>query len=293
MYFYFCIVQYRSLQKLRDFVEEMRMQPRIGNIIPSFSTEDWDALDKIIKVLELPYITTLRMQRVKYSASDFYGDWRNLKLRLEEFAENPLATDLLDALKEREVGLLNSPIVLASVFFDSRYRPLLTETEIAIAIEHIFKLKRRLEIGNVAESHSSESREEQDKSANDDQYGRLSELISQKMAVNPFYRHNKDGAEFLQCLFGLPVERNMDRSPIGYWAAKKDIFPTIYALQRVVNAAAATQTSVERAFSGFSYILSAHRSNLSHKTLSNILVLRLNADMWKGQKQKRAIHQLS
>lgn len=214
------------------------------------------------------------MQRVKYIPSDFYGDWTNLKLELEVFKEHQLGQYLLEELKHREVSIITSPIILASVFIDPRYRVLLSEAENLTAIEHIMKLKRRLEINGEVEPIASTENNENNR------YTKLSALITQKKSSNPYYRHNADGTEFLRNLLTLPVELDLDVSPIEYWAKRKQIFPDIYKIHCVLNAAAPTQASVERDFSGFSYILRPQRTKFKPNRLSNVLILRLNPTLW-------------
>lgn len=280
--------------RLRIFIEDIYLRTDISEQVPKIYAEEWDDYEAAVRILKLPYITTLRMQNHEYTPSEFYGDWQNLLLELESVSNNQLAADLLLSMKRRQTGLIDSPVVLASVFIDPRYRVLLSERESTIAIDHILQLRHRLTDCGSQKTTPGPSQTVDDSVPDltaqpscDSNYTsidrmRLVELISKRTQNNPFYRQETGHAEFVRSILYLPLETDINMSPFEYWAGRKKMFPEIYKIHLVVNAAAPTQTSVERAFSGLSYVLSSHRTRLSPRMLSNLLILRLNADMWKS-----------
>lgn len=258
--------------EIRSFVDEISQQHAYRRTIKNFSSEEWQLFEEITLILKFPFETTLRMQREQYCPSDFYGDWENLKLELKEFDQNTLANELLKTLEEREPHV-KSFTVLASVFIDPRYRVLLSESESAMAISHILKLRKHIK-NDIRAIEMAET-------VDDGQKRKIGRLIEHRKNNNPFYKCSTDESEFLRSIVALPLVTDENVSPFVYWAGNKTIFPDVYNIHCVVNAAAPTQTSVERAFSGLSYILSPLRTNMNDALLNKILLLRLNSDLWK------------
>lgn len=73
---------------------------------------------------------------------------------------------------------------------------------------------------------------------------------------------------------------NADEDILEFWKSKKISDPELYGLSNVILSVPATQVSVERAFSGVGLILTARRTQLSEKTLSDILMVKLNASLF-------------
>lgn len=264
------IFQMESVVRIRPFVEEMSQH---GRLLKNYSSDEWQAFEEITKILKHPYDATLRMQREQYCPSDFYGDLENLKLELQEFSHNSLANEILRFMEARE-NKLKTPTVLASVFIDPRYRLLLSESESTIAISHILKLRRNATTNTDNDSMQCEFVPDR----------KICHLIEERKKNNPFYQYNQDESEFIRSILALPLESNINVSPFEYWTEKSKIFPEIYFIHCIVNAASPTQTSVERSFSGLSYILSSRRTNIHDDLLNRILLLRLNFSVWKNEK---------
>lgn len=66
-----------------------------------------------------------------------------------------------------------------------------------------------------------------------------------------------------------------------YWLAKKDEDPQIYRLATAIHSIPPTQTTVERAFSTLSIVMNSRRSRLSDQSLQNILLVKLNAELYE------------
>lgn len=69
--------------------------------------------------------------------------------------------------------------------------------------------------------------------------------------------------------------------PWNHWKARKSTHPELYELAMVILAAPSTQVSVERAFSALALVLSDLRTGLSDDTLQNILMIKLNGDVFE------------
>lgn len=70
------------------------------------------------------------------------------------------------------------------------------------------------------------------------------------------------------------------RHPMDFWYENKHYMPELYELSKLVFAVCPTETSVERNFSGLSYILNRYQGNLSDKTLETVMFVRLNKDLF-------------
>lgn len=263
------------LIELEEFVREIT--PKVNEkkiIIPNISDDEWAALKEVAEVLALPNRTTISMQKEKYTPSDFYGDWCKLKLSLEKLSHE-LAKEIVDCMIKREDGLLNTPTVLASVFVDPRYRLLLSDDEATVAVKHLSDIRKRLKRLKGEDVEQPSALEESNAGCD------LTALIKQKKAANPFYKYEIADIDFFRPLFTLPLVDDLNTSPLDYWAKRKIADPELYQIVCVVNAAAPTQVSVERSFSGLAYILNARRVSMGDKLLQAILTVRLNASLLK------------
>lgn len=68
---------------------------------------------------------------------------------------------------------------------------------------------------------------------------------------------------------------------LDYWYGQKQAKPELYCLAAIALATPATQVSTERAFSTLAFILTKLRTRLSETDLANILLLRLNAELFQ------------
>lgn len=73
-----------------------------------------------------------------------------------------------------------------------------------------------------------------------------------------------------------------DKNVLIDWESKKTDDPELYALSQIDLSIPATQVSVERAFSALGLILTKHRTCLKEQTLNNILLLKLNSDLFNN-----------
>lgn len=212
------------------------------------------------------------MQREQYTPSDFFGDWTELKLQLQKNPRIKIAQDILDSTLRREKGLIDSPVVLTSVFTDPRFRILLNDEDNIKSLKHLDMLRRRMNISRASEMVSLH---------NTHNFSELSLLIEEKRMEQHMDLCN---IEFFQIISNAPHLSNMSINPIEYWAYLEDKYLNLYRIICTVNAAAPTQVSVDRGFSSLSYILSSRRTSLSGRRLNSILLLRLNKELFLSDK---------
>lgn len=90
-------------------------------------------------------------------------------------------------------------------------------------------------------------------------------------------------ATFQQQLKALEAEQRQSTTynVWEHWIQRKATHPELAAVAAVVLAVPATQSMVERAFSALGLVLSPHRSTLGEDTLENILLIKLNKDVYE------------
>lgn len=94
---------------------------------------------------------------------------------------------------------------------------------------------------------------------------------------------SNDNFRFMKQLKALDAEerQNHNYDVWNHWIARKHTHPELYEVAMVVLATPSSQVSVERAFSALALILTDLRTGLSEETLSNILTIKLNRDLFK------------
>lgn len=78
---------------------------------------------------------------------------------------------------------------------------------------------------------------------------------------------------------------DINRDAISFWKENKQNFPQLYEVAKVIFSIASSISETERRFSAFSYIYNVRRMSLSPKNVSNILMIRLNKDLFYNLKQ--------
>lgn len=81
--------------------------------------------------------------------------------------------------------------------------------------------------------------------------------------------------------FGTIKRSLQSEGTIEFWAKNKNAMKDVYELSIIVNAVPVTQVTVERAFSSLAFILTALRNSLKLDTLENILLIRLNKEIYE------------
>lgn len=80
--------------------------------------------------------------------------------------------------------------------------------------------------------------------------------------------------------YSLSKRCPLEINPIRYWADRKTSHKELYELFLITNSVPITQVSVERAFSSLAFILNPLRNSLASDTLENILLVRMNEEVF-------------
>lgn len=82
-------------------------------------------------------------------------------------------------------------------------------------------------------------------------------------------------------LFDVEPRQRHDFDVWNHWISRKASHPQLAQVALVVLATPSSQVSVERSFSALRLVLSDHRTMMSDDTLENILILKLNDDVFE------------
>lgn len=110
-----------------------------------------------------------------------------------------------------------------------------------------------------------------------DQY--LTEMFGGSVDTN----NQENSTNFLQQLKALDLEprQHHNFNVWNYWLRRKATHPELHAVAMIVLSTPSNQVSVERAFSALALVLSNLRTGLAEGTLANILMIKLNKDLFQ------------
>lgn len=273
------------MKPLRPVIEQLALNDEFGAEF-QVQSDFWEELDNILSALKAPYIATKNMQRVGYGLADFRVSWLRMEKNLTRNQTNGVGGDLpqklLEAMKRRESVLLATPIMLTAMYLDPRIKYKLSDTQKACAILSLEKLHCRLV--------------DVEKDATNlnvfDNNDTLDELNAEALAecggieVNG----NNNGTQLndfrtLITKYDCVQHTDMKANVMDFWKKHKKEFPLLYDLACVVHSVHAGQCCVEQNFSSFSYIRECHRIKLMPSNITNILLIRLNREVFEEWKQ--------
>lgn len=251
----------------------------------------WPIITAIMEVLKLPYDVTMGIQHSAYiTLSDFYGDWMQMKRKLEKMTQldgwtKDFAQILLDQTKKRESSLMNSSAMLSAVYLDPRYRFFLDDAEVRIAKMTLTELHTRVSEAKLLFSQSQPKEQVADENSFE------GECIKKALS-RTFYEQDSSAGPTDMNNATLSFEAyektghiHHKNSILKFWDDHSNEHPDLYELASIIHAIPPSQATVERAFSVLGYIYNSKRTRLAPETLENILMIILNRDLVE------AIHQ--
>lgn len=238
----------------------------------------------MLEVLKLPFDVTICIQHSAYTLSDFYGNWLQMKRKIEQLAKpqdelNNFAFILLEQILKRESSLVNNSAMLAAIYLDPRYSFKLTVEEKKIAkltLENLLERVRRAKLRTTRT---------QQKAVTADEDSFEEECVKSGLS-RTFYGKNDSST--------LPASGDSDSlfaayedigrihhktSILQFWVEQSKFHPVMYELASIIHAIPPSQTTVERAFSVLGYIYDCRRTRLLPRTLEDILMIILNRDL--------------
>lgn len=183
-----------------------------------------------------------------------------------------LATKLQEKMAERAPRLFDNSIMVCCVYLDPRIMKKLAPTQNSFAQSSLIKIFDRLK----------EMKQTECRVVNDTLDEIQSEFINQDFpAVSrvPLLQE----MEKYERVPAYDIRANV----MKFWQENKNTYPLLHQLAEILHAIPSNQCGTERSFSSFSYLRSRYRMSMSAENLSNILMVRLNKEIFYELKKKR------
>lgn len=289
------IVQVKRCLELKEFIEMMAVTDKTFKMNDS----EWSDLDELHDVLHDCAEFTKTIQGVQISLSDFYAEWIELKLKLQSKQQITFVANLIKYMDKRGDDLLGDPIVLSALWLDMRYRVLLIAKPIQkqLAMSQLTLLWKRVHVHSLRSKPEEEDNATSSVAAIFDNDGNDLDLMSayleslESKSYLPSTNTSSEDMMFKLQQFNVEAEQKKrepkTRHPMDFWCENRQNMPELYDLAKLVFAVCPTETSVERNFSGLSYVLNKYRCNLTDKNLETILFVRLNKELFERVVTKR------
>lgn len=280
------ILQLLRLLELKDFClslinDAVNFKKIESNLL---SESEWTAVEHLISILKPFYDCTIKLQSDNCALSDFYGYWLSISHKLGKITHYP---DFIEKLKNQmndyKDRLLENPVLISAVYLDPRYQRSLSREKRQTAVLFLSGLYRK---AISFESEENTVAGQQPDADIDDAFiefmeslGRDSvgdERITQSESEK---RNNLDITTLLENFNG--IQGNLNVPVLDFWKSNKTARPELFKLAQIIFAVPPTQTSVERAFSVFAIIFTPRRNQLGDGILQDILLVRLNSDIFK------------
>lgn len=271
------ILQCRDFLKIKPIINQLAENMEFGH---KFYVEErlWAEIGEIAAVLQPSYDSTIRMQQVGYGLSDFYIGWLWVKKNLERVINGEpqfdLAACLTKHMDQRAPSLFKSPLFLCSVYLDPRIMFTLTDEQKATAAMDLIKIQKRI-------MEANDTREE----------GRINDTLDEILQTFQAQLNSNSNSSdnLIQLLSIYEKEKPFDiKQPVmQFWEENQQKYQSLKSLADVLHAVPSNQCCTERSFSSLSYIRSKHRMAMSPKNLSNVLMVRLNKDIYYALREQR------
>lgn len=265
----------RDFLKMKNVVIELANNKEFGYKFEVNETF-WVQVEEIVSALQHTFNLTIEMQKVGYGLSDFYIGWLRAKKNLQRIVKSDpnfdLAAKLIDNMNKRAPSLFTSPLLLCAVYLDPRINFMLSTEQKAVAAMNLNKINERLQ----ETSHKG----------NETADNTLDEILQE---FHDQHGGNQNRANNLIQDIAVYEEERFDikKTVMQFWEEHSQKYPTLCVLAEIMHAVPSNQTCTERAFSSFSYIRSKHRMSMSPQNLSNVLMVRLNKDIYYKLREER------
>lgn len=271
---------------MKDFVNTL------ASTTPSLKLTEaqWMKVTEICDTFEDCYYFTKRSQSEQMTLSDFYAEWKEMEFKLKKKPKCELIDNLIQYMGHRETQFLQSPVVLAALFLDVRYRVLLKEKPMATqtAINHLARLWKRIRELQPTQSPddnqevSSDIENDAIDESNFEHYLDTLESTTESVPLTTATDYDEIILKLTQFDNKMKSKKREPKKnhPMDFWMANKTANIELFQLAEIVFAVASTEVSVERNFSGLAFILNKLRCCLTDEILDTILFVRLNKSLF-------------
>lgn len=267
------------------------------DIICQYLLCKWNILKEFHQVLNIPYIGTIKLQKIDLTLSDVFGVWLEMQLLIERLLKKKMTTNLAILLKNsiqnRKKLVFDNSAMICAVYLDPRFRAEITQHQ-SLANENdaktnLLNLWNRLKLNQHSNTINDKSETENVSSSSilnsSDSFDLTREMCD----------YLKRDSHNVSSLSNLSAETNdlnselesfkpdfmpFDQSILNYWEARKDLNPLLYELAMAIYSIPPTEVQIERDFSALEKILTKYRTQLSPRILEAILLINLNKDLF-------------
>lgn len=280
------ILQLLRLLELKEFcfslIDDAVNLKKIDSYL--LSESEWTAVERLVSILKPFYNCTIKLQSENCTLSDFYGYWLSISHKLTTITHYP---DFIEKLKNQmndyQNRLLDNPVLISAVYLHPRYQRSLPREKRQIAVLFLSGLYRK---AISFESEENTVNDQQPDADIDESFIEFLESLGCDGAGNERttqseseIRNHLDINTLLKNFNGIQV--NLGVAVLDFWKMNKTTRPELFKLAQIIFAVPPTQTSVERAFSVFAIIFTPRRNQLGDRVLQDILLVRLNSDMFE------------
>ncbi|XP_037805572.1 uncharacterized protein LOC119599738 [Lucilia sericata] len=245
------------------------------------SDDIWTFADEFIKVFQVIYTATKKLQSENLIYSDLYIEITNITIQLDNLPHSDLKLYLTESLNRQKNKLLENNLFVTAIYLDPRIKVCLTSNQRESAKSCIMQLQNRLlNLNDYDDCVTMESVETEESPTNSpltvsnavddelEEYFKSFEKAS-NMDISTTSHSIEQDILIYENQNRLGIKENI----IDYWSKQKNALSEI---AYVVLAIPCTQVSVERLFSALKYMLSDQRNKPSSTNLEHILLVRAN-----------------
>lgn len=205
-----------------------------------------------------------------------------LKIKLRQFSGIEMAEVIIQSMTERENLLINNTAVNSCI---PRYKVFCKNPREAIShLKSLWRCIQVQKIGNHVPHQTISAQVLLNVSLENDPIERLLKQYDQVGVHHQRFAEEEIEEERIEAIlssFSRTDRISQKKNIFHYWESKRETHPELYQLATVLNAVPCTQVSVGRSFSSFSFIYNCLRTRISDDNLENILIVRLNPDIFR------------
>ncbi|XP_062559975.1 uncharacterized protein LOC134224580 [Armigeres subalbatus] len=259
----------------RPFFEKLAEQSQELDL-----TDSWQFAENYEQAFKPLFLLTKDMQAEHVSLSDFYLQWLIATRKVEMTKPNPFASELVASMSKRLSNLKQSRAFKMALYLDPRLNyagsSLFNNEEKAEIQGYIIETLNRIQ-----ELRKTDANAPQNMPASISMDDEADEFITELFGTSTIESTGNDGG-FLQQLKAVEVEprRSVSFDVWKFWVDRRPTHPQLSAVASVVLATPSNQVSVERGFSALGLILTNSRSTLGEDTLQNLMMVKLNRQLF-------------
>lgn len=253
----------------------------IDDAFKAIDEDFWRNVDEIVKTLKPLYDATKAMEHRNFCYTDLYLWSMRISFHLDEIIdESPqfdLPVVLKSKIKERERSLFETPIFMAALFLDPRFKSQLNTRQKYLALETLQNLYEQIRLRARSSTTTG--------------LNHIDRRIEAQLFPNIQTPQSQVGlrAELTMAIPSYEAVQvtDINQNAIQFWKGNKHSHPLLYELATVVFGISSSICEAERTFSAFAYIYNARRMSLLPNNVTNILMIRLNKDLFYRLRQAK------